>query len=138
MNRGVGLLCLVFLSILSCMEVKEDKPDHYWIGVNVMATAYNSLPTQTHGHPNIAAWGDTLIPGNKVIAVSRDLLGMGLERNTMVRITGFPDTFYIKDKMHRKWKRRIDIYMGEDYEKAKQWGRRKVCMEYAVGINDLD
>ena len=50
----------------------------------------------------------------------------------MVRIDTFPDTFYINDKMHRRWKNRIDIYMGKDNKRAREWGRKKVKIEFAV------
>ena len=38
--------------------------------------------------------------------------------------------------MHPRWKNRIDIYMGLDVKKAKQWGRRKVNIKYGVKIPD--
>jgi 3D (Asp-Asp-Asp) domain-containing protein len=92
----------------------------------VTATAYNSLPAQTNSDPNIGAWGDTIDPGMKVIAVSRDLLKFGLTRGTTVTIHGLPGTFRVLDKMGRRWKKRIDIYMGKDEEKALRWGVRNV------------
>ena len=50
----------------------------------------------------------------------------------MVRIDTFPDTFYINDKMHRRWKNRIDIYMDKDVKLAREWGIQKVKIEFAV------
>jgi 3D (Asp-Asp-Asp) domain-containing protein len=92
----------------------------------VTATAYNSLPEQTDAEPHLAAWGDSLSPGMKVIAVSRDLIPVGLDRHTPVRIEGFPDTYLVLDKMHERWEKRIDIYMGLDIEAARAWGKRQV------------
>ena len=124
-------------TMTSCKE--EVKPDPYvWIPLEVTATAYNSFRNQTSDNPNITAWGDTLVPGTKSIAVSRDLIAKGLKHGTMVRIDTFPDTFYINDKMHRKWKNRIDIYMGKNSKKARDWGRKKVQIEYAVLKENLD
>ena len=120
-------LCL----FLSCNETKKMDP-YVWIPLEVTATAYNSVISQTLGEPNITAWGDTLVPGMKSIAVSRDLIAKGLKHGTMVRIDTFPDTFYVNDKMHRRWKNSIDIYMGEDNKKAREWGRKKVQIEFAV------
>jgi len=125
------LLVLTGLILGSCAEQVKKEP-YDWFPMEVTATAYNSFPSQTLGDPSIAAWGDTLIPGTKAIAVSRDLLDKGMGHNTPIRIEGFSDTFYVKDKMHRKWKNRIDIYMGSDYKKAKEWGRRKVHISYGV------
>ncbi|WP_425237015.1 3D domain-containing protein [Ulvibacterium sp.] len=123
------------ITLNSCNgPVEEEK--YEWIPLEVTATAYNSLPAQTLGDPTITAWGDTLVPGIKAIAVSRDLLDMGLKYNTLVQIQGFSDTFYVKDKMHRRWKKRIDIYMGKDFKKAKEWGRKKLQIAYAVQKED--
>ncbi|MGB5498448.1 MAG: hypothetical protein WBM77_05930 [Maribacter sp.] len=126
-------LCL----FLSCNETKKKDP-YVWIPLEVTATAYNSVKSQTLGEPNITAWGDTLVPGMKSIAVSRDLIAKGLKHGTMVRIDTFLDTFYVNDKMHRRWKNRIDIYMGEDNNKAREWGKKKVRIEFAVLRESLD
>ena len=92
----------------------------------VTATAYNSVPEQTDAEPNLAAWGDTLAPGMKVIAVSQDLIPVGLDRRTPVKIEGVPGVYLVLDKMHRRWEKRIDIYMGHDLEAARAWGKRQV------------
>ena len=126
-------LCL----FLSCNETKKIDP-YVWIPLEVTATAYNSFSYQTSGNPNITAWGDTLVPGMKSIAVSRDLIAKGLKHGTMVRIDTFPDTFYINDKMHRRRKNMIDIYMGNDNKRARQWGRKKVKIEFAVLKESVD
>lgn len=132
---GFGGLLLLFLGS-SCMEKPTKVEAHKWIDLEVTASAFNSVYWQTDGQPSIAAWGDTLKPGMKAIAVSRDLLSTGMSHNTMVRIDTLPDTFYVKDKMHRKWKNRIDIYMGTDVKKARRWGKKKLTIQYAQPIGD--
>ncbi len=92
----------------------------------VTATAYNSVVEQTDDDPEIAAWGDRLEPGMKSIAVSRDLLDMGLKRNAKVRIHGLPGEYVVLDKMHARWENRIDIYMGKDTQAARHFGKRTV------------
>lgn len=92
----------------------------------VTATAYNSLPGQTQGHPDIGAWGDTLDPAVPSIAVSRDLLSLGLQRGARVRVEGFEQEFVVLDKMAKRWKKRIDLHMGVDHAAARAWGKRKV------------
>jgi 3D (Asp-Asp-Asp) domain-containing protein len=92
----------------------------------VTATAYNSVPEQTDSDPLTAAWGDSLAPGMKVIAVSRDLIPVGLDRHTPVKIEGFPGVYLVLDKMNKRWEKRIDIYMGNDLEAARAWGARQV------------
>lgn len=106
---------------------KGETPTEVWDTLTVTASAYNSLSYQTGpGNPNITAWGDTIAPGMKVIAVSRDLVRKGLSYNTRVRIEGLEGEFLVKDKMHYRWKNKIDIYMGDDVQKARKWGRKKV------------
>jgi 3D (Asp-Asp-Asp) domain-containing protein len=96
----------------------------------VTATAYNSLPGQTRGDPRRGAWGDLLKPGMKAIAVSRDLLAEGLRRGVRVRIEGLEGEYVVLDKMNRRWRRKIDIYMGDDLAAARRWGRRKVTIRW--------
>jgi 3D (Asp-Asp-Asp) domain-containing protein len=36
--------------------------------------------------------------------------------------------------MHGRWKNKIDIYMGTDLQAAKNWGRKKVTIQYGVPI----
>lgn len=119
----------------SSQQHDESSQKYQWYGHEVVVSAYNSVSWQTQGDPNIAAWGDTLKPGMKSIAVSRDLLRMGLTHNTMVKIDTFPDTFYVKDKMNKRWKNRIDLYMGVDIKKAREWGRKKMLICYAIPID---
>jgi 3D (Asp-Asp-Asp) domain-containing protein len=102
----------------------------------VTATAYNSLAYQTSSNPNITAFGDSLKPGMRYIAVSRDLLDSGLVHNTKVKLEGFDSLFTVKDKMNRRWRKRIDIYMGVDVKKAKKWGKKKLNIEYCLIIKD--
>jgi 3D (Asp-Asp-Asp) domain-containing protein len=97
----------------------------------VTATAYNAVPAQTDGHPEIAAWGDRLHPGMRAIAVSPDLLALGLERNARVRIEGLQGEFLVLDKMPSRWTRRIDIFMGRDVRAARAWGKRMVRIEWS-------
>ncbi|WP_235855345.1 3D domain-containing protein [Flagellimonas pelagia] len=131
-------LVLIFIIITSCSKKPEVKEPilYEWFGREVTASAYNSVHWQTDSiSPSIAAWGDTLKPGMKSIAVSRDLIKLGLAHNTMVKIDTFPDTFYVLDKMHYKWRNRIDIYMGKDIKKAREWGRKKIMVCYAVPLD---
>ena len=104
--------------------------------IKVTATAYNSLAYQTNSNPNITAFGDSLKPGLRYIAVSRDLIDSGLVHNTKVKIHGFDSLFTVKDKMHRRWRKRIDIYMGNDIKKARNWGKKKVKIEYCLSAAD--
>ncbi len=99
--------------------------------LRVTATAYTSSPGETDAHPNLAAWGDRLAPGMKVVAVSRDLIREGLDRGTEIEIEGLEGSYVVLDKMHRRWTRKIDIYMGDDRRAARAWGVRKVEIRWS-------
>lgn len=124
--------CVIILLVFSCK--KAPKELYNWQSLEVTATAYNSLKYQTDSDPNITAFGDSLRPGLKYIAVSRDLLKLGLKHNTPVKIDGLEGVYLVKDKMHSRWKNKIDIYMGVDVKAAKLWGRKKVCIDYGTPI----
>lgn len=98
--------------------------------LTVTVSAYNSLKSQGEGDPNVTSWGDTLSPGMKSIAVSRDLVRKGLTHGTPVAIEGFDGVFIVNDKMHHRWRNKIDIYMGVDRQKAKNWGRKKLKISF--------
>jgi len=122
---------LVFIGVISSCERKV--PDKYvWKEINVKATAYNSVVRQTSANPFIAAWGDSLKPGMKSIAVSRDLIKLGLKHNTPIKIEGFDSIYLVNDKMHRRKRNQIDIYMGTDVRKAKEWGVKHLKIKYGV------
>lgn len=126
----ISLMAMI-LCVLS-FSVQAKTPSHHakTHSLTVTATAYNSLPSQTDHLPDLAAWSDRLVPGMKAIAVSRDLLKLGLKRGTKVRISGLKGEYVVLDKMHSRWHRRIDIYMGKNLKAAKKWGKRTVTLSW--------
>lgn len=140
MSTVVFLMFLYVLTGISGCNFetkKSPEPTIVWDSLEVTASAYNSLSWQTTGgDPSITAWGDTLKTGQKAIAVSRDLIERGLDHNTPVKIEGFDGVFLVKDKMHYRWKNKIDIYMDEDVQKAREWGRRKVKIYFVKKEED--
>lgn len=135
MKSYIYLILLSFISFYCCNH-KVEENGCLTQQLKVTATAYNSLAYQTNSNPNITAFGDTLKPGLRYIAVSRDLIDSGLVYNTEVKIQGFDSLFLVKDKMNRRWRKRIDIYMGNNVKKARQWGKRKVNIEYCLPHSD--
>jgi 3D (Asp-Asp-Asp) domain-containing protein len=108
------------------------------------ATAYNSLPGQTWGDPNITATGTRTAFG--IIAASRDLLGDSLPYGSLVRLHdlgGFHDgrgagtfqevldtqqLFIVEDTMHARKTQQIDVWFPE-LSTALSWGVRQVRIE---------
>ena len=122
------LYLLVTFSFISCSDMNNTQELE---SLEVTVTAYNSLAYQTKAvNPSIAAWGDTLRPGMKSIAVSRDLIDSGLIHNKEVYVEGFEEPFLVKDKLNRRYTKRIDIYMGVDVQKAKKWGKQHLTIKW--------
>jgi 3D (Asp-Asp-Asp) domain-containing protein len=127
-----SILIVVILSFWSC--TKKEPITYEWKPLQVTATAYTSSKYQTQGDPYIGAFGDSLKTDVKSIAVSRDLYRLGLKNNTPVTIEGLEGIYLVKDRMHGRWKNKIDIYMGTDLQAAKNWGRKKVTIQYGFPI----
>ncbi|MEA3492977.1 MAG: 3D domain-containing protein [Candidatus Margulisiibacteriota bacterium] len=86
-------------------------------GITV-ATAYNSMEWQCDSTPWITASGTRCREG--VIATN------ALPFGTKVLIEGFGDqVFVVEDRMNRRYKKRIDIWMRE-YNDALKFGKRKI------------
>lgn len=126
------LAALVLAALFAAPAQAEVPLNKKRVQLHVVATAYNATRTQTDGSPNVGAWGDRLdqVKGARVIAVSRDLLRKGLHRGQRVRIHGLPGEFVVLDKMPRRWKNHIDIFMNKDIHGARRWGRRRVKISW--------
>ena len=125
---------LIFAGLLilaSCSTIQKPLQEKQQ-NLLVTATAFNSLPKQGQGNPNVGAWGDRITPGVNAIAVSDDLVSLGLTRGTRVRIEGMKNEYVVLDRMPAKWKKRIDIYMGNDVKAARAWGKRDVKIYWTV------
>jgi 3D (Asp-Asp-Asp) domain-containing protein len=119
--RWISWASAVLLGLASSTVAANERR---WLEVDV--TAYNASVAQTDRDPWIAAWGDKLRPGMRAIAVSRDLLSLGFDHGTRVEIDGLPGEYVVLDKTHRRWTRRIDLFMGKDVRKALNWGNRQM------------
>lgn len=85
------LFCNFFLifSITVCSNSLSARDIPLEKSMEVTVTAYTLREAETKkGHIGLAAWGDQLVPGMKSIAVSRDLIKLGLRHETKVRIDG--------------------------------------------------
>ena len=116
------VLVLAVISLFGCGKKTNS--------LEVTATAYTSTASETDSSPSITAWGDTLKPGMKAIAVSRDLIEMGLSHGVKVTIDGLEGTYTVLDKMNKRWTQKIDIYMGTDVKRAREWGKRRVIIRW--------
>ena len=121
---------MIYLLLLATLLADCGSPEMR--SMEVTATAYNSVRSQTANDPALTAWGDTLAPGMKAIAISRDLLDSGLYHRLAVTIDGLEGEYLVLDKMHRRWTKKIDIYMGTDVQAARTWGRQQVTIRWRV------
>ena len=123
MNNFIHMVICVSLYFLSGDTIQTKS-------LEVTATAHTSTHKETDSTPTLTAWGFTLKSGMKAIAVSRDLIKLGLTKGVEVTIDGLPGKYKVLDKMNKKWQKKIDIYMGNDVKKAKEWGKRKVVIRW--------
>jgi 3D (Asp-Asp-Asp) domain-containing protein len=93
--------------------------------ISVTLTTYTTSVKETDSTPNITASGfkiDTLNPmKHRIIAVSRDLKKKW-KFGTKVRITGagkYDGTYYVRDVMNKRYKKRIDILIGKTHKQIK-------------------
>jgi len=121
--KTVSIAILIF-SLFGCSQQSNE------IKLEVTATAYTSTHSQTDSTPFRAPWNNVLKPGVKSIAVSRDLLKKGLKNGSKVTISGLPGEYLVLDKMNKRWENKIDIYMGTNHKKAKEWGKQKVIIRW--------
>ena len=132
MMKGYRIVIMILITaiLVACNGNKSEKQSQaiQYDTIKVTATAYNSIEAQTKkGNPALAAWGDTLKPGMKAIAISRDFLNEDiLEHNSKVKIEGLEGSYKVMDKMNKRWTRKIDIYMGLDEQAARNWGKQQV------------
>lgn len=136
LSRLVLLLALTALPPLLAGCAEEPLPAPRWHTMAVNATAYTSRPQETDDTPYTAAWNNKLKPGIKAIAVSRDLLRMGLEPDDLVRIEGLSGRYRVLDKMNARYRRAIDIYFGNDLEAAEAFGRRELIISWRIDQED--
>lgn len=120
-----GLAVFLPLVLMGCGQSEGPQT------MEVTASAYTMAEDETKkGNVGLAAWGDQLEPGMKAIAVSRDLIDKGLDHETEVKIEGLDGTYIVRDKMNKRWKKKIDIFMGKNKEKALEWGKKKVTIHW--------
>ena len=131
-RRFVIVFLLYAILILSSCSALPKTLQEKQRSILVTATAFISVPKQGPGNPTVGAWGDRITPGMNVIAVSADLISLGLTRGTRVRIDGISGEYVVLDRMPPKWKKRIDLYMGSDVKAARRWGKREVMIYWTI------
>lgn len=95
----------------------------------VTLTAYSSTVDQCDATPHITASLQSVRPG--VIAVSDDLVKeMGLQFGQKVLIPGH-GIFEVQDRMHPRWQRTVDIWVG-DRKAALLFGKRQGTLMWVV------
>jgi 3D (Asp-Asp-Asp) domain-containing protein len=104
-------------------------PREHDVVVRVTCTAYSSTPDQTDSTPFQTASMQTVQRG--FIALSRDLLrrytdGAPFDFGDHVEVVGV-GVFRVEDTMHRRWRRRADLWVRSRAE-ARLWGCRTVLI----------
>jgi 3D (Asp-Asp-Asp) domain-containing protein len=74
--------------------------------------------------------GERLQHGVRALAVSDDLFEGGLGFGARVEIDGLPGEWIVMDRMHSRWRRKIDVYLGNDVDAAKRFGEKRVRIRW--------
>ena len=117
MTKFIGFIIVLLLALAMYLFSIEAH------ATTVTASAYNTVPSQTQGNPNIGSCGRV---STKTIAVSRDLRKK-YPCGTKVKIKD--KVYTVMDTMHPRWKNKIDICYGKDIRGARKFGVRKVTMQ---------
>ena len=104
------------------------------ISVNdtVTATVYHAVPEQTNSDPEHTAFMFKLDLTNpfkhRIIAVSRDLLSRYPNGSkVLLKGTKYDGVYTVKDKMNKRYKKRIDILINEGMPIGK-WHEAKIFL----------
>lgn len=97
--------------------------------LKVKALAYTGCSSKAKRAPR-GAWGDPLTGDVKAVAISPDLIKLGLDHGDTIRIEGLPGEYKVLDVMHGRHSRAIDIYYGEDQCGAREWGTRSLTITW--------
>ena len=96
--------------------------------MTVEASGYNAWdPKQTDDSPGITATGYRWKKGDKLIALSRDLLKI-IPYKTEVKIQGL-GVYQVEDTMNRRYFKTVDIAFDTKHE-ARKWGRKLINIEW--------
>jgi 3D (Asp-Asp-Asp) domain-containing protein len=66
----------------------------------------------------------------RIVAVSRDLEDVGLREGVVLTIVGEEGEWTVGDRMNGRWRRKIDLFMGNDVQAARDWGERRVRIRW--------
>ena len=115
-----------------CSVAWAPAPDRIpqFVEITVTATAYSSAVNQCDSDPYITATGDSVRVG--IVALSRDLHRLwGFDKRVYAKIDGDWVELVTLDLMHRRWDRKVDIWM-ETYADARRFGVRELTVMYEV------
>lgn len=130
-NRGPKGKSLLRCLLMSGLPLLAGCGGGDWQSKTVMASAYTAAEAQTKkGNIGLTAWGHHLQVDDRAIAVSRDLIDEGLGNGARVKIEGLDGVWIVRDKMNKRWKQKIDIFMGDDADAAREWGVREVTIHW--------
>lgn len=106
------------------LPINETKKPRF--KTKIIATAYNSLPSQTDSDPCTTASGFNLCEHNQENIIATNFLPFG----TLVKIPKLygDKIFRVEDRMHPKYYKQIDIWF-KDYNQAKKFGWQWIEIE---------
>jgi 3D (Asp-Asp-Asp) domain-containing protein len=118
---------LILISLWSNSQSVDSSKTENLLEKIVSASVYRATGKQCDASPLITASGKRINPknpyGHKWIAISHDLIKL-FPFGTAVRVEGtliYDGIYYVQDLMHKRWKHKIDILIGN--------GQKLICMK---------
>jgi len=110
-------------------SARPQLPDNNSLRVKALAYTGCTVKSKKQRAAPRGAWGDPLTPDVRAVAVSPDLLEMGLDRGDVITIEGMGE-YKVLDVMHGRHDKTIDIFYGDDRCGAMAWGKRTLTITW--------
>lgn len=115
-----------FLTTPSWRSWRKQESESVYVAeyLRVTVVHYSSTRDQTDDSPFVGRCGRV---GPGTVAVSQDLLRRGIDCGTKVLVGG--RTYVVRDAMHHRWRKRVDIWLPSRAAALKAGVHRNVPLE---------
>jgi 3D (Asp-Asp-Asp) domain-containing protein len=119
----IAVIFVTFIGLILGNSTSLSNATYYYstIYVPVTITAYTPRPQECDSTPYTTAFMTKVREG--IVGLSRDLESdFGFKHSDEITLHGF-GTFVFEDRMNKRWKRRVDVFMFS-LKEARQFGKQ--------------
>ena len=130
-NKCIDLIYELVDAVIECQETLNENIEYESKGkIEVSVSAYTPTHKECDSTPLITASNKKVRKG--IVALSRDLeRKFNLRFGDKIKLYGI-GTFEFQDRMHKRWKKRVDVFMWNK-KKAFEFGRKNGVVFEVVG-----